>query len=183
MGVIGHRELRIEEHSYAHLCCHRILSGLKDKYSEVIAVSAISEGADSIFAKSAISLGIKLESVIPYNNFKSDFLEGVSYETYRTIREKSKYETQINFSKQHDLAYKKSMEWLVFKSNTIIAIWDGKETGAIGGTYKSVLLCQKIRKPMIHIDCLNNNICVFISKRKKYVSHKNLNAQNVIRYL
>jgi len=184
VGVIGHRKLSgEEEYSYVHLCCHKILAGIKNKYPEVIAISAISEGADSIFAKSALSLDIKLESIIPYSKFKLDFQTDVNYETYRAIREKSKYETKINFSKKSNLAYKKSMEWLVFKSNTIIAIWDGVEAGSTGGTWESVLLCKKLKKPMIHINCLTNKISVYVNRGNSYSEHMDLSAQNIIRYI
>ena len=184
VGVIGHREIGGEEqYSFVHLCCHKLLVGLKAKYPDVTAISAISEGADSIFAKSAIALDISLESVIPHDDFSSDFINEINYETYRSIRNKSKYETTVNFTKRNCLAYKKSMEWLVFKSNVIIAIWDGNEVGTVGGTWESILLCKKLRKPIIHINCLTNELSTYVEKNNKYRLHVNLTAQNAIRYV
>jgi len=184
IGVVGHRDLgNIERHSYVHFCCHRLLAGLKQKYSNVIAVSAISDGADSIFAQSAISLGIPLESIIPFGNFSSDFQEDLTYERYRSLRSQSKYETRTNFSERSDLAYKKSMEWIVFKSHTVVAIWDGRKEGAIGGTWEAVSLSLRVRKSMIHIDSNNKTMNLYGNKGDKYTLDQNLSVEQIIRIL
>ena len=153
------------------------------KYSSVIAISAISNGADSIFAQSAISLGIRLESIIPFGQFSSDFQEGVTFERYRSLRSQSKYETRANFEKRSNLAYKKSMEWLVFKSNTIVAIWNSREEGSVGGTWEAVSLSMKMRKNMIHIDNENKTMNFHLNRGDKYHLHQNLSVEQVIRYI
>ena len=184
IGVIGHRDLgAIERHSYIHFCCHRILTRLKNKYSRVIAISAISDGADSIFAQSAISLGIHLESIIPFGQFSSDFQEELTNERYRYLQSRSKYVTRTNFSVRSNLAYKKSMEWLVFKSNIIIAIWDGREDGTIGGTWEAVSLSIKIRKTMVHINNNSKLINVYFNKGNKYILQQDLSEDQITRYL
>lgn len=184
IGIIGHRFLgNIEGYSYAHFCCHRLLSGSKQKYSNVIAISAISFGADSIFAQSAISLGIRLESIIPFVQFASDFQDDLAYERYRSLRSQSKYETRVNFSQRSNLAYKKSMEWLIFQSDAVVAIWDSKKVGSTGGTWEAVLLSRKIKKTMIHIDCVNKKINFYFNKAGKYCLHQNLSLKKVIRCL
>ncbi len=184
IGVIGHRDLgNVEKHSYVHFCCHRLLAGSKQKYSNVIAISAISDGADSIFAQSAISLGIHLESIIPFRQFESDFQEDLTHTRYRSLRYQSKYETKTNFSERSNLAYRKSMEWLVFKSHSVVAIWDGKEEGAVGGTWEAVSLSLKIRKTMVHIDNSNKAMNLYCNKGDKYNLHQNLSVEQIIRYL
>lgn len=184
IGVIGHRDLgNIERYSYAHFCCHRLLTGLKQKFANVIAISAISDGADSIFAQSAISLGISLESIIPFGEFASDFQEDLTYERYRSLRSQSKYETRTNFSERSHAAYRKSMEWIVIKSNTVVAIWDGRKEGAIGGTWEAVSLSQKMRKSMIHMDIYNQAMNLYCNKGDKYNLHRNLSVEQIIRDL
>ena len=74
IGIIGHCDIGgQDEISYVHLCLHKILSTLRKKYHTVKAISAIAEGADSLFAQTAVSLGIQLESVIPFEALMSDF--------------------------------------------------------------------------------------------------------------
>ena len=106
IGIIGHRDLGGENVDfYVQMCCHRLLSKIKIKYPKTRAISAISQGADSIFAQSAVSLNIPLESVIPFNNFKSDFTGKIPKERYKRLRKRSGFETRVNFSERSNLAY------------------------------------------------------------------------------
>jgi hypothetical protein len=153
VGIVGHRVLGGEDvHFYVQSCCHKILSDLKAKYPKVRAISAISEGADSIFAQCAVSLNIELESVIPFQDFKADFGDEVAGERYIRLRRCSDFETKVNFSKRSNLAYRRSMQWVVLKSNILIAVWDGRKIGSIGGTWEAISLCEKLNKAMININ-------------------------------
>lgn len=159
VGVIGHRYLGGEKtHLFVQSCCHKIFSDLKKKYSKIRAISAISQGADSIFAQSAVSLNIKLDTVIPFDEFQSDFSDEAAYERYIALRRNSNIETRVNFVKRSKLAYKKSMEWVVFQSNIIIAVWDGKKTGSTGGTWEAIMLCEKLNKTVININTSTKTI-------------------------
>ena len=111
VGVVGHRDLgSLEQQTYSHFCCYRLLSELKRKYSCVVAVSALAAGADSLLAQSALSLDITLESIIPFEKFSSDFIEELDYERYMTLRSYSYSLKQVNFVERSHSAYKRSME-------------------------------------------------------------------------
>jgi hypothetical protein len=183
-GVIGHRDLgNIDMHSYTHFCCHRLLAGLKQKYTHVIAISAISDGADSIFAQTAVTLDINLESIIPFRQFASDFKEDLSFEIYQSLRSHSTYETKTSFLERNNLAYKKSMEWLIYQSSAVVAVWDGKEKGTIGGTWEAVALSKKIRKKMVHIDIEKKMMNIYFTKSGKYSLLKKLSVEQIMRLL
>lgn len=184
IGIIGHRDLgEIENQFYPQLCCHQLLTNFKKKYTNVIALSAISVGADSMFAQTAVSLDIRLESIIPFEQFSSDFQDELDYERYRFLRSQSNYDFSANFSERSNQAYRKSMEWLVFKANTIVAIWDGVEIGGIGGTWEAVSLTMKIRKKLIHIDNINKTMHLYINEGEKYLQHQNLSLAQVVDYI
>jgi hypothetical protein len=184
VGIVGHRHLSGEDaYIYVQSCCHRILSELRAEYPKIRAISALSQGADSIFAQTAVSLNIPLESVIPFDDFRSDFTEGVPGERYRTLRKRSYLETRVHFSKRSNLAYKRSMEWVVFKSNIVIAVWDGKKAGSVGGTWETILLCEKLRKTMIIIDVRNKTMSRHFDQLKNSFSREGNPAENIARQL
>ncbi len=184
IGIIGHRDLGNQErHSNIHYCCHRLLKEVKQKYPNVVAISAISDGADSIFANSAISLEIPLETIIPFGKFANDFKQGAPYIKHRELRKLSMTETKVNFSERSKLAYKKSMEWLVFKSNIIVAIWDGQKLGSIGGTWEAICLCMKINKTLIHINSESNDISLYSNMNDKYDLLSNISPKQIARYI
>ncbi len=183
VGAIGHRKLDDQGGHYVQLCCHIILSALKEKYLSIKAVSAIAEGADSLFAQTAISMGIQLEPVIPFKDFMSDFQKEESYERCKSFRNKSEVENRVNFSERSGIAYRKSMEWVIFKSNIIIAIWDGKEIGSMGGTWEAVSLCKKLKKNFIHIDVSNNTMNIYFNDQFKFSNINDVDGLNLPRYL
>lgn len=181
VGVIGHRYLGDESCAlFARTCCHALLSDLRQKFSRIKAISALSDGADSIFAQTAISLGMELESIIPFANFNSDFPDELPRERLRNFRLNAATETQVNFKERSQFAYRKSMQWLIFKSNLIVAMWDGVETGPAGGTWESVKLCQKLDKPVVRIDTRTRALYVITNGNHKMLTGKRANARHVI---
>lgn len=73
------------------------------------------------------------------------------------------------------------MEWIVFKANSVLAIWDGREKGTIGGTWEAVSLSKEINKPMIHIDSNSRAINLYCHIGDKYKLHRNLSVDQIIR--
>jgi len=184
IGAVGHRDLdNIEKQLYAYFCCHRLLAGLLEKYATVMGISAMSEGADSIFAQSAVSLGVPLESIIPSRRFDSEFHEDFVKERYQSLLSQAKYITRANFPERSHSAYRKSMEWVVFKSNAVVAIWDGRKKGTIGGTWEAVSLSFRIRKPVVHIDYDNKALNLYFNNGDNYRLHQDLSVEQIIRRL
>jgi hypothetical protein len=171
IGIIGHRYLGGNDVDiFVQTCCHKILSDFKWNYPNLKAVSALSQGADSIFAQSAISLNIELDAVIPFDEFQSDFFDETAYETYRKLRNIASLETKVNFVKRSNLAYKKSMDWVVFKSNFIIVVWDGKKEGSTGGTWEAIKLCEKLHKKVVIINISTRTMGYTQIKQDKQLS-------------
>jgi hypothetical protein len=184
LGVIGHRYLgAYSEHSYVNFCCFSILSEAKRKYPSLVAVSALAEGADSIFAFAAASLNIKLEGIIPFAEFSRDFESEVSYEMHQFLLSMTGRKTTVGFYVRSPAAYKKSMDWLVFTSHTIIAVWDGVELGSTGGTWQAISLCKRLGKTMIHINPKTRIIDVYSSSKSGYSIKKDLSTEQAVRIM
>jgi hypothetical protein len=184
IGIIGHRHFGDTEWcSYVQFCCNRLLAKSQQKYSAVTAMSALSPGADSVFAETALLLGINLESVTPFGQFVADFQEEEAHGRYQFLRSRTKNESKINILGKSDSAYRKSMEWLVFMSNAVVAIWDGREEGATGGTWEAVSLCKKIRKTIIHVDYNKKCLNLYFNEAGKYTLNRNVTFEYIVRRL
>ena len=159
VGGIGHRELEaLEEIPYVQLCFHRLLVELISHRPRLKAISALAAGADTIFAQCAMDLSIPLQSVIPFTNFDADFVAPDAKARYRSLRHNAACEYRLNFAERNERAYRKSMEWVVFSSTVVIAAWDGRRTGSIGGTWEAVSLCEKMGKTLIHINTASKTL-------------------------
>jgi hypothetical protein len=158
-GGIGHRDLtNTDEILFVRFFLYQLLNELAAQIFNARAVSALAYGADTIFAECARQLSIPLEAVIAFKSFESDFKNLEQYTRYRRVRDGAVSETSLDFGQRCWSAYKRSMELVVFRSNLVIAVWDGKCMGSVGGTWEAIALCDSMGKPVLHIDTQKRSV-------------------------
>lgn len=181
IGGIGHRDLGgNSDNLYVQSICYKLFSEIKKKYPKIRAISAMSHGADTIFSQAAILHNIQLESVIPFDEFICDFSDEEHIEKYKILKKMAFCKTMINFKKRDDLAYKKSMEWVIIKSDIVIAFWNGKMISSVGGTWNAMLFCEKFNKSLIVINIDDKKINMKIKINKKYRYFKNIKVNHIL---
>ena len=184
VGIVGHRYLGgNESENYVRFCCFKLLSEFKARHTNLTAVSAASKGADTIFSDIAICLEVKLNTIIPFKEFSEDFDTELSLERSNALRERSAKSECANFSKRSISAYKKSMEWVVIKSHSLIAVWDGHSNGSPGGTGRAIELAMSIGKPMFHINPFNRTLDYFDAINKNRNNSVRLDIDEIGRYI
>jgi hypothetical protein len=147
IGIVGHRFLKNEDaHSFIEHQCIDILKRLQYRHPKIIALSAIAEGADSIFAKAALSLNIPLKIVRPFHNYENDFITPAAQDCYRSLRSSAAQEVILPYYYRSESAYLAGMQWVVNQSTLLLAAWNGIFEGGKGGTADAV-------KKAIHDDC------------------------------
>jgi hypothetical protein len=184
VGGIGHRDLEgLNEFAYVQLCFHRILSELVRQFPRLQTVSALASGADTVFAQCAKSLSIPIASIIPFANFDADFSDPEPNARYLALRRSAFCETRLHFLERNDRAYKKSMEWVVFKSNIVVAAWDGRRIGSPGGTWEAVSLCEKLGKTLIHVDTANKALNIHVGRGGSTTTRRDIPISQIMRHL
>jgi hypothetical protein len=77
------------------------------------AISALAEGADTLFAEAALQLGVPLEIVRPFDRYVDDFATRPSRSRYRGLVEAARRETRLPFAAASVHAYEAAMAWVV----------------------------------------------------------------------
>jgi len=184
VGGIGHRGVdALGEFPYVQLCFHRVLTELARRFPRVKVVSALATGADTVFAQCARTLSIPLESVIPFASFDSDFAGPETNARYRSLRRGAICEHRLHFSERNDRAYRKSMQWVVFKSTIVVAAWDGRRVGSPGGTWEAVSLCEKLGKTLIHVDTASKTLSLHVGGSGSSSTHRDVPVGQIMRQL
>lgn len=184
IGIVGHRYLGGDQaENYVRFCCFKLLSEFKEKHPDLTAVSAASEGADTVFSDVAISLNLKLNTIIPFEDFSGDFISELSLEKVTTLRNRSAKSECANFSKRSISAYKRSMEWVVIKSHSLIGVWDGHSSGSPGGTGRALGMATLIGKPIFLINPRNRTLDYYGANRKKYSKSTRLDTNEIGGYV
>lgn len=153
IGIVGHRFIpnrRVED--FIRSECHQILDSVQSRSPGLTAVSAIAEGADSIFAEVALSLSIPLEIIRPFERYPDDFLTLESREIYTTLCASACQEERLAFVDRSTDAYFEAMQWVVKRSDLLIAAWDGIEGRGRGGTSDAIHHARDRHRDWVHLD-------------------------------
>lgn len=158
VGGIGHRNLTATgETLFVKFCFYEIINELVTQIPWIKGVSALAHGADTIFSECACQLSMPLEAITPFRSFETDFTDLEQHTRFRQARSTAAIETSLPFHQRCSAAYKRSMELVVYKSNLVIAAWDGRCIGSGGGTWEAISLCDKLGKSVLHVDTVKKS--------------------------
>jgi hypothetical protein len=155
VGIVGHRQLDSVEESFVARASEQILQQIRNQHADILAVSAIAEGADTLFAEAAINLGLPLEVVRPFDGYRSDFVDESSRERYNRLHSSALREVQLNYSGRSDAAYEAAMAWVVQNSQLLVAAWDGRAAKGPGGTGHAVERAIRMNRDWIHLNTVD----------------------------
>ena len=134
LGVTGHRALGSAEGPVG-AALHDCLEAYRRRYADrLVALSAIAVGADSLFAEAAISLGIRLSVVLPFEGYAEDFADGAEREGFETLLAAADRTHTLSYTGRSNEAYAAVGRWIVDHSDRLIAVWDGQPARGPGGT-------------------------------------------------
>ena len=119
---------------------------------EVVAVSALAEGADTLFAEAARLMQVPLEIVRPFERYDDDFVTPHSRSRYRELAASARKEARLAFAVRSAAAYEAAMRWVVENCHLLVAAWNGAPSGGRGGTAQAVLYAGLVGRPVVHLD-------------------------------
>jgi len=153
VAIVGHRDLGgARTSAFVADASHGVLSAAQLRWPRVSAVSALAEGADTIFAEAALALGIPLRVVTPFHGYEEDFVDHATRSRYEELREAAESEERLPFASRSRRAYKAAMRWVVQNSDLLVAAWDGRPGLGPGGTADAVQHAVAMGREVIHVD-------------------------------
>lgn len=154
LGITGHRQLLHPESLKAQL--REEIQKLRTLYTHTpfVAMSALAEGADRLFAQLALELGLELYVPLPMaaDIYEADFPDSV--DEFRSLCDRAKVVFAIPLvtgvseddvrkkGTQRDLQYALAGLYLAQRSHVLFALWDGQAAAGVGGTGQIVAFKQ-----------------------------------------
>lgn len=157
VGVTGHRRLGGDPRTpwFVQAECVRLLDRLRElavyRGVRLVAYSALAIGADQLFARAAVGLGLPLVGVLPFADYADDFStdERPDFETLLSLCcEVHRLPTR----RRSDRAYLRGGLWMVDRVDYLVAVWDGQPAKGVGGTGDVVAYADKKGRPVFRID-------------------------------
>ncbi len=155
VGVTGHRDLRPEDLEQLGADVDGFLDTLSDRAPQtaLTVMSGMAPGADTLVAARALRRGMPVRAVLPMpaHLYVSDFSATGRHELEAVLAEPIVERIELALppelteaavaaqGPERDRLYANLAEYIHDSSNLLLALWDGEETGLLGGTSDVVL--------------------------------------------
>lgn len=159
VGIAGHRSLDPAAREFVASACSALIADAQCG-GEVAAVSALAEGADTLFAEVALSRGATLEIVRPYDGYEHEFQTTQQSRRYRALMNAADRETRLPFGTRSTRAYEAAMRYVTDRCSVLLAAWDGTPPRGTGGTADTVRYAESIGRPVVHLDVIRHRVIV-----------------------
>lgn len=160
VGVTGHRPNRLvirEERVRWRLAqvLAALRTGTRARVLSRVAISALAEGADRLFADAALELGYRLDALLPFASadYETTFGDATTTPDYRSLLARMTIVQALpNTLADSKAAYEAAGRTIVERCDVLVAVWDGKPAAGRGGTPEIIEHALACGKPTIWID-------------------------------
>lgn len=149
LGITGHQYL---QDPTKWVWVEKEMRTIISKKKDLVGVTSLAVGADSLFADLVLEYGGKLYVIIPFIDYALEFKESKDLIKYNKLLQQShKIDVQESKKSKED-AYYSAGKQVVDISQEIITVWDGRPAAGLGGTGDIVKYAELQDKSIYHIN-------------------------------
>ena len=160
IGVTGHREL--DDPDGLRAAVRKALRGLIELLPVAptagltpVVVSALAEGADRLVAEEILAdpeARLEVALPLPLLDYEEDFKTEASKEEFRRLLARASVKWTAPTTEDRNKAYEQAGQYVVDRSDALIALWDGEDPRGKGGTAEIVAYAQENGVPIAWIN-------------------------------
>lgn len=114
------------------------------------ALSSMATGADQVFAEVALTLGIPVTAVVPFDGYER-FFDVTALYNYRRLLAQTQV-VHLHWTGDPEHGFFEAGKYIVDASDLLFAVWDGEKAESHGGTADVVAYAQRKLKDIVHIN-------------------------------
>lgn len=138
VGLCGHMDLTSEAERVVYAALLEHLAQLAPRPHELVGVSCLARGADTLGAKAVLELGGSLEVVLPSRDYRQAKVKPDHAPQFDALLSQATTVHTMDFDHAGRTAYEAANSRLLELSDMLVAVWDGKPSGGKGGTADAV---------------------------------------------
>jgi hypothetical protein len=104
------------------------------QHPEILAFTSLAAGSDQIFAECVLASGSEFAVIVPCRDYELSFSNPVDLTRYRELLKLSVDTVQLPYHGLSEDAFWAAGRHIVDMTDMLIAVWDGKPAGGLGGT-------------------------------------------------
>lgn len=130
------------------LITNRLRQVLDELDTDVIAVSLLADGPDSIFAQEVLRRGGRLRVVVPATRYR-DGLPPEHHATYDRLLAQASEVERLDYIDSSEEAHMAGSQAMLDHIDLLLAVWDGQPARGYGGTADVVQAAEDRRIPVM----------------------------------
>lgn len=147
VGMTGHQGLTSATEKLVADAIDRQLREVE----ELVGISSLAEGADQIFAERVLAAGGRLTVILPAARYASTFPDGPARQHYEDLLSHAEEVFRLPFDEPAEQAYWAAGKEIVDRCDLLLAVWNSKPSGGLGGTADIVAYARTKGRPTIVI--------------------------------
>lgn len=153
-GITGHQELSDDIKGWLNENLYNIIESKKVDHG----YSSLAVGADQLFVKALISKCVPYSVVIPSLLYEETFKTHEDLAIYLQLKKEAEEIIVLDYTKPTENAFLEAGKRVVYYSDIIFAIWNGKIAKGLGGTADIVEYSKSLNKPVIHFHTIKKKV-------------------------
>ncbi|WP_067466681.1 hypothetical protein [Nocardia amamiensis] len=145
VAITGHRGLPPDATALVETALRSEVA--KRASSELVAVSCIADGPDSLFARAVLDLGGSLIVVVPARKYR-DSLPAEHHTTYDELYSAATKIIEVGREESDSEAHQAGGVRMLDEADELIAVWDGLPARGFGGTADVVAVARERHMPV-----------------------------------
>ncbi|GAA2381156.1 hypothetical protein [Streptomyces coeruleofuscus] len=148
LAVTGHMDLTDDSVPLVRTALDDLL-GRRAVADELVGVSCIAKGADSLFAEAVLAVGGRLVVVIPSGDYRRIHAEAGHARLFDRLVEAADEVLALSYERAGRQAYDAANAVLLARADRLVAVWNGEPpSGRGGGTADAVLAAREAGIPV-----------------------------------
>ena len=135
-----------------------LVATLAELPSPLVGCSSLAAGADQIFAELVLARGGEIRAVIPFAAYETTFKAASDLESYRSLYGRAAAVEVLSEHPDRQESYWAAGRRVVDLADRVLAVWNGKPAGGLGGTADVVAYALAAGKPVLHFNPVSHEV-------------------------
>jgi len=131
VGITGHQNLSERCAELVRVEIDRRLEAIDQPF---VGLTSLAAGADQIFAAAVLQAGGQLSVVLPSDRIETSFQDPSDLARFQELIARADEIIRMPFSEPGEEAYWTAGQAIAERSDLVVAVWDGRPSGGLGGT-------------------------------------------------
>ncbi|MFF5264473.1 hypothetical protein ACFY4C_36580 [Actinomadura viridis] len=144
IAISGHRSLPPATEA---LVAEALDGALSPITANIVGLTCLADGADTLFARAVLAHGGQLEVIVPAEKYLAGLPEG-HHAVYRKLLAQAIQVHHMPFTKSDSEAHMAASQHMLTLADELWAVWDSQPARGYGGTADVVQAARDLNKPV-----------------------------------